>query len=150
MRKNINETNLAKGTAIRFQQLNWEDEIRGDLRELDLVVAADCTYNSDSRLVKPHSSTSFHSILNIVFSPALVKTLRSLTNASPKATVIIAMKKRHLSEEIFFSLMSEAGFKIESTKNIPLPGDERTGEEYVYVYTFRLEEYHTKVTASWF
>jgi hypothetical protein len=50
---------------------------------------------------------------------------------------MIAMKKRHSSEDIFFDLMSDAGFATEDTMTIPLPGDEESGEETVYVYTFR-------------
>jgi hypothetical protein len=49
------------------------------------------------------------------------------------------MKKRHSSEEVFFDLMTQKDFKIEDTRSIPLPGDERTGEETVFVYTFRLK-----------
>lgn len=56
------------------------------------------------------------------------------------------MKKRHSSEEIFFDLMSQKGFQIEDTKCIPLPGDERIGEESVLIYTFRLQgQMHTEL-----
>lgn len=46
------------------------------------------------------------------------------------------MKKRHSSEEVFFDLMAEAKFKTEGVTEFPLPGDEKSGEEIVYVYQF--------------
>lgn len=50
------------------------------------------------------------------------------------------MKKRHSSEEIFFDLMKQKAFRIEDTRIVALPGDERIGEETVFVYTFRPED----------
>lgn len=55
------------------------------------------------------------------------------------------MKRRHSSEEVFFSLMSDAGFKTgnDTTDNkmtIPLPEDEGNGlggEETVEIYLYR-------------
>lgn len=52
---------------------------------------------------------------------------------------MIAMKKRHSSEDVFFDLMSEAEFKTTKTLAYPLPGDEETGEETVEVHIFRYE-----------
>lgn len=50
---NINQTKLAKGSTLSFRTLDWDDDLPQDLQSssspLDLVVAADCTYNSDSR-----------------------------------------------------------------------------------------------------
>lgn len=62
--------------------------------------------------------------------------MRRLAKTSPKAVVLIAMKKRHSSEEIFFELMSKAGFKTVNSTEIPLPVDEHSGEETVYVYQY--------------
>jgi hypothetical protein len=50
---------------------------------------------------------------------------------------MIAMKKRHSSEEIFFELMSEKSFKVADMKIFPLPGDDQVGEETVFVYIFQ-------------
>lgn len=58
--RNITNTKPAKGSQVSFQQLDWDVELPQNLRAssegghsntLDIIVAADCTYNSDSRLV---------------------------------------------------------------------------------------------------
>ncbi|KAL5121944.1 hypothetical protein ACEQ8H_000160 [Pleosporales sp. CAS-2024a] len=120
--QNIRLARPAKGSSLRFQNLNWDVELPPDLQppssQLDLVLAADCTYNPDS-------------------SPALVKTLTRLAKASPKAVVAIAMKMRHSSEEIFFSLMSTAGFQETLLVSYPLPGDVEAGEEVVDVHVYQ-------------
>jgi predicted RNA methylase len=50
---NVSQARLAKGSILEFQELNWDAEIPSNLRtsssRLDLVIAADCTYNPDSR-----------------------------------------------------------------------------------------------------
>ena len=57
-RKNLQAAQLAKGSKLSFQTLDWEKELPEELHNLsdgsqymqfDLVVAADCTYNPDSR-----------------------------------------------------------------------------------------------------
>ncbi|KAF1914975.1 putative methyltransferase-domain-containing protein [Ampelomyces quisqualis] len=119
---NIKHASPAQGSTLKFEKLDWDDELPLDLRTfsscLNLVVAADCTYNPDS-------------------SPALVQTLKRLVNVSPEAVVAIAMKMRHASEEIFFDLMSEAGFLETTTLDFPLPGDIEAGEEVVYLHVYR-------------
>jgi hypothetical protein len=53
--KEIVEQNLkqARPTNATFKELDWEADIPGDVRgsmsQVDLVIAADCTYNPDSR-----------------------------------------------------------------------------------------------------
>jgi hypothetical protein len=51
VQRNINLARPAKGSTVAFQELNWDVEIPSNIAtsRLDLVVAADCTYNSDSR-----------------------------------------------------------------------------------------------------
>jgi len=46
---------------------------------------------------------------------------------------------RHASEEIFFSLMSEAGFATTDTIPFPLPGEDLVGKETVFVHLYRYE-----------
>jgi hypothetical protein len=50
---NINHARPAQRSMLKFQELNWDDELPLNLRTsssaLNLVVATDCTYNSDSR-----------------------------------------------------------------------------------------------------
>jgi len=70
-------------------------------------------------------------------SPAFVQTISRLAMASPNAVVVVAMKMRHASEEVFFELMSEAGFATAESTPFPLPGDEEEGEETVYVHIYR-------------
>jgi hypothetical protein len=69
-------------------------------------------------------------------SPAFVQTISRLVKISPNAVVVVAMKMRHSSEEIFFDLMSEAGFATTESIPFPLPGDEEEGEETVHVHIY--------------
>ncbi|CAI6341856.1 unnamed protein product [Periconia digitata] len=116
-----------QGTA-QFKELDWESDLPDPLsinpttcqhcRQMDIVVAADCTYNADS-------------------SPVLVSTIQKIVETSPRALIIIAMKRRHTSEEIFFDFMSKAGFKTADVQKFPLPGDENAGEEEVEIYMYQ-------------
>ncbi|KAH8731395.1 putative methyltransferase-domain-containing protein [Phaeosphaeriaceae sp. PMI808] len=119
---NISQTRLAKGSTLCFQVLDWDDELPINLQlpssGVNLVIAADCTYNSDS-------------------SPALVKTLQRVSNISPGVRVAIAMKMRHISEEIFFELMVAAGFRETNTIQWSLPGDIVLGEEAVHLHVYQ-------------
>jgi methylase of polypeptide subunit release factors len=51
--RNISRAHLAKESTLAFQVLDWDVELPANLQtpssSLDLVIAADCTYNSDSR-----------------------------------------------------------------------------------------------------
>ena len=51
--RNIEQAKLATGSSLAFQELRWGDQLPQNLRSpsmpFDLVVAADCTYNPDSR-----------------------------------------------------------------------------------------------------
>ena len=84
-----------------------------DLRP-DLVLVSDCTYNADSL-------------------PALVRTLVSLTKHKCKneaqlgtefsvggVDVLVSLKRRHGSEDVFFRLMDKVGFKVLGRKELPL------------------------------
>ncbi|KAF1942708.1 hypothetical protein EJ02DRAFT_401910 [Clathrospora elynae] len=120
--RNIDEAWKAKGATLKFQELDWDQDLPFKLQSasdyLDLIVAADCTYNPDS-------------------SPALVNTLTRLARMSPKVIVAIAMKMRHSSEEVFFHLMSTAGFRETTKLEYPLPGDVEVGEETVYLHVYK-------------
>ncbi|KAF2683444.1 hypothetical protein K458DRAFT_390059 [Lentithecium fluviatile CBS 122367] len=121
------EQNIKDRTKIKFQELDWEEDLPEHLQgrgtrcphcaQIELVIAADCTYNSDS-------------------SPALVNTIHSIAKTSPHVTVAIAMKVRHFSEEGFFDLMSNCKFRTTNTIEYLLPGDENAGEETVHLYTY--------------
>ncbi|KAJ4300981.1 hypothetical protein N0V90_003070 [Kalmusia sp. IMI 367209] len=116
---NVNLARPKLDASIAFHELDWERTVSKTMfkQGVDLIVAADCTYNADS-------------------SPALVNTIRQVATLSPTVTVAIAMKKRHSSEDVFFDLMSEANFQTIDTIGFPLPGDERAGEERVELYIY--------------
>ncbi|KAF2015687.1 hypothetical protein BU24DRAFT_461921 [Aaosphaeria arxii CBS 175.79] len=117
---NLKGIKTASNTSASFLELDWEAELPSILtaKPIDIAMAADCTYNPDS-------------------SPALVNTISRISKQSPTLAVIIAMKFRHSSEEVFFDLMADAGFVKVAEHEIPLPGDEEPGEEDVHVYLFR-------------
>lgn len=48
-------TDLRNGSSLSFAELDWDAELPASLPGFDLVLASDCTYNSDSRYVS-HSS----------------------------------------------------------------------------------------------
>lgn len=47
------------------------------------------------------------------------------------------MKMRHSSEEVFFSLMRDAGFEQTACVTWDVPGDVRVGEERVDLHVYR-------------
>lgn len=65
---NINSAIKAPGASLTFMELDWDAELPDDLQstseQLDLIIAADCTYNPDSRygflLHSPDVSNKFH------------------------------------------------------------------------------------------
>ena len=135
LQHNVNQNNYAQGCTVDIQVLDWEDEdSRASLLvkwSFDIVLVSDCTYNCDS-------------------SPALVRTLSALAKAS-NPYIIVALKVRHESEGIFFTLMEEAGFGTlkdgrfvdDFHEEVLLPhyhGDCPAGEsvQKIDIYTFRI------------
>lgn len=117
--RNVDSATLAPGSTVYFEVLDWDEELSGEVssRRHDLIVVSDCTYNADSM-------------------PALVCTLRSLSNCSPGCPVLIALKRRHESEEVFFGLMEEARFKREDLN--PDQTDSRCNHgSDIEIYCFR-------------
>lgn len=53
VQRNIDQASKAPGASLRFLQLDWDAELPDQVHKtsspISLVVAADCTYNSDSR-----------------------------------------------------------------------------------------------------
>lgn len=118
--RNIHGNNPQPDSSVTFQTLDW-DEPPADLcsRPIDLILVSDCTYNADSL-------------------PTLVAVLDRLVRRSPDALVLVALKRRHDSEAIFFDLMRGAGFMAKQT-NILLPT--QWGEtEPIEVYSYRRNE----------
>ena len=112
-------------SRISFQPLHWKEPLPKSIRgeQFDVLVASDVTYNSDS-------------------SPFLVKTMSEIANDSPGAVVIVAMKVRHPSEQIFFDLLAEAGFEARHHATIVTPlrdhhDDTVEDAEKIEVYEFK-------------
>ncbi|PWY86105.1 hypothetical protein BO70DRAFT_221075 [Aspergillus heteromorphus CBS 117.55] len=90
--QNIDVARPTDSSGIEFRTLDWDEELPSDLcgGSVDLVLVSDCTYNADSL-------------------PALVSVLKRLVQMSPEAIILVALKRRHESESIFFDLMQSAG-----------------------------------------
>ncbi|PWY93605.1 hypothetical protein BO94DRAFT_459383 [Aspergillus sclerotioniger CBS 115572] len=90
--QNIAVARPANSSELEFCTLDWDDELPADLcgSSIDLVLVSDCTYNADSL-------------------PALVSVLSRLVQMSPYAIILVALKRRHESESVFFDLMQSAG-----------------------------------------
>ncbi len=89
---------------IVYQNLDWEKCLPDNLRNrnLDLILVADCTYNSD-------------------VVPDLVKTLADLVKYNPEVLILVSMKIRHCSEIVFFELMKEEKMNFLEKIVLPLP-----------------------------
>ncbi|EGD94130.1 hypothetical protein TESG_01655 [Trichophyton tonsurans CBS 112818] len=118
--RNINMSNPAAGSKIDFQVLDWETCIPSRISEqqYDLIVVSDCTYNSDSL-------------------PALVDTMAALVDRSPQAVIIVALKRRHESETVFFEFMRRARLDVCSQTRIQLPSVCSDEEVDIEIYCFR-------------
>lgn len=82
----------------------------------NLILLADCTYNPD-------------------VVPDLVKTLGRLADGNKDLTVLLAMKVRHESEAVFFTLMTVGGWAIRESIKLPLPvlgGEDEEIEIFVF------------------
>lgn len=116
IRKNLGDASL-RGKAI-FEVLDWDQPIPKSLvsQHWDIVLVADCTYNVGS-------------------ASSLVKVLTNLVGDSPDTVIVLAHKKRHDSEDLFFELIG-AFFQIVDRISFH-NGDRETGI-LVDIYTFRL------------
>jgi hypothetical protein len=74
--------------------------------------------------------------------------MAQLVLRSPKAVVIVSMKVRHSSEDIFFNLMAEAGFTVRDTLVLPLPGDDSEGGDTIDVTLFCAQDFLSMSTFS--
>ncbi|PKY02103.1 UPF0665 family protein c [Aspergillus campestris IBT 28561] len=118
--QNISVAQPAPSSRITFHTLDWDDE---NLPEevtnggaIDLVLVSDCTYNADSL-------------------PALVSVLDRLVRASPDVLVIVALKRRHESEEAFFDLMRGAGLSSLHRHCMQLPAQHGLSDQIeIYCY----------------
>lgn len=116
IQKNLGAASL-RGEAF-FQALDWDEPIPRSLasQNWDIVLVADCTYNVGS-------------------APSLVKVLANLAGNSPDTVVVLAHKKRHDSEDLFFELI---GTFFEIVDCISFNNGDRETGILVDIYTFRL------------
>ena len=103
--RNIEVSKPAMSSHIEFAALDWNAPLPAAVqsRNFDLILAAECIYNTDS-------------------IPLLVNTLSALIKRSPKAAIIVSTKFRHESEKMFHDLAAKAGLIENSNAQIPLPG----------------------------
>ncbi|KAL2864227.1 protein N-lysine methyltransferase family protein [Aspergillus lucknowensis] len=117
--KNIAAARPARLSSLQYRPLDWEDKLPDDFFDgpsIDLVLVSDCTYNADSL-------------------PALVSVLGRLIKSFPGALILVALKRRHESEGVFFDLMQSAGLKTLSLHRIELPSQHGKCEEIeLYCY----------------
>lgn len=121
--RNIGASTVLESSSVSFRVLDWGSPIPESVadRSFDLILVSDCTYNSDS-------------------IPALVKTLCDLVRISPEAIVVVSMKIRHSSEQIFFGLMSDCQLDIidHTSTTLPITQSFEAGEgnNIVHIYYF--------------
>ncbi|KAJ0419309.1 putative methyltransferase-domain-containing protein [Aspergillus carlsbadensis] len=111
--KNIAAAQPAHASGLQYRPLEWEEELPDNLFEspsVDLVLVSDCTYNADSL-------------------PALVSVLSRLVQMSPHALILVALKRRHESESIFFDLMKSAGLESLHLDRMSLPSQYDDSDE---------------------
>lgn len=116
---NLKEASPQTSSHVHFQTLDW-DEPPPNLcsQPIDLILVSDCTYNADSL-------------------PALVSVLDRLVRTSPEALVLVALKRRHESEAVFFDLMRTAAFASLQT-DIQLPAQhDQVDRIELYCYSRR-------------
>lgn len=120
--RNMEQATPATNSSLRSRTLDWNGvSEEADLeRDLALVIVSDCTYNAGS-------------------CPYLVGTLARVAATSPGVKILVAMKRRHDSEDVFFDLMRDAHLQILENETIDLPSelsvlDDRSPEVELYMY----------------
>lgn len=120
--KNLDQATPAKNSILKAWTLVWDAEPdEADFNyNFDLVMISDCTYNADS-------------------CPDLVATLARVSSISPGVRILVAMKRRHDSEHIFFDLMADAHMRVLERSTIELPHemsnlDLKTPETELYLF----------------
>lgn len=142
---NLAAANLQEQSSARFEALDWDDhdasassvwDPPGD--GYDLILVSDCTYNWD-------------------VIPALVRTIARLASiranraadvgSSPvnsSTLTVIAMKKRHDDEDLFFDEMAKQRLQQVDVELVPIPIDDSAERDplrdSVAIITFRLNQ----------
>ncbi|KAI9718326.1 MAG: hypothetical protein M1828_006728 [Chrysothrix sp. TS-e1954] len=112
-------------SRVEIETLDWEHDLPASISSnaFDLVIVSDCTYNADS-------------------TPALVRTIARLVQSASNALIVVALKKRHDSEDILFQLMDSAQFAIVSAVHVEAPYGQNSGDggfpdETIDIYTYK-------------
>lgn len=114
---NIKEARPQPSSRIHYQTLDWDNPPSNLCsRPIDLILVSDCTYNADSL-------------------PTLVSVLNRLVQTSPKALVLVALKRRHESEAVFFDLMRAAAF-VPLQAHVQLPAQHEE-VDHIELYCYR-------------
>ncbi|OOO14307.1 Methyltransferase-16 [Aspergillus oryzae] len=102
--QNIAVAKPTSSSNLEYRTLDWDEALPDDLcnNSIDLVLVSDCTYNADSL-------------------PALVSVLDRLVQSSPNAIILVALKRRHDSETVFFELMQSSGLSNLHHDSMKLP-----------------------------
>lgn len=125
--QNVSVSTPARSSTVDFQTLDWDEPLPEHLcnTSVDLILVSDCTYNADSL-------------------PALVSVLTQLVQASPGAIVLVALKRRHESESVFFELMQTAGLVDLHTDHMQLPSQHDQVDQIELHCYGRAERHPTK------
>ncbi|RHZ72945.1 hypothetical protein CDV55_107708 [Aspergillus turcosus] len=122
--KNIAVARPATSSQVTYQALDWDEKLPDNLcnGHIDLILVSDCTYNADSL-------------------PALVNVLDRLVQVSPDAVVLVALKRRHDSEEVFFSLMDSVNLFNLHKDSMQLPSQHDQFDE-IELYCYGRKDRH--------
>ena len=115
---NLAAAKPSDSSTVRFQVIDWDEELPKDVQNdgVDLILVSDCTYNADSQ-------------------PALISVMSKLVRLSPNALVLVAMKRRHDSEAVFFNLMQSAEFSKLHEDSVLLPSQHNSHDRIeLYIY----------------
>jgi Lysine methyltransferase len=124
--RNVNFATPAKNSSLQARTLDWEAKA-GEAsmeRDLALVIVSDCTYNADS-------------------CPDLVSTLSRVSAVSSGVRILVALKRRHDSEDVFFSLMGEAHMQLLEQTTVELahePSVHDSEPPKVELYVYGLQQ----------
>lgn len=122
--RNIGSNDLPKPSSASFQDLGWDSPIQPAILNwnYDLIIASDVTYNPDS-------------------AKSLVDSISRLAKDSKEVLIVVALKKRHASESVFFRLMSTNGFQsVEQVELLaPISSDlsDMAQMSPIHVYAFQ-------------
>ncbi|KAF7586804.1 hypothetical protein BBP40_008322 [Aspergillus hancockii] len=107
--QNIAVAKPTPSSSLEYRDVDWDEALPEDLcnGSIDLILVSDCTYNADSL-------------------PALVSVLGRLVQTSPDAIILVALKRRHESETVFFDLMQSARLSVlhHDSKQLPSQHDQ--------------------------